>query len=305
MIKTIIFGAGAGGLNFMENEKNNRIFLACADNDYKKHGFKLNLINIIHPNKIRIFNFDEIVITTQWAKPVFKQLTDELYISPDKIVIPSKMLLTKLKPFEDQSTREFAKTIISIFQEQAILFKIPLLLDFGTLLGIVRDNNVISWDDDIDFGINFNFKDSLEPLIFCSLSKISQNINWHIIKQFNNENQIIAYEIHFEETSFLRNFVTTINFRKKINDKSIHLISLGKWFCPAEHFEDFEILKWNGKKVQVPKYFERYLSFVYGEWKKPKKDITAEDYLNLNEVSFEEFNRANFRREKYMLKDLK
>ena len=43
----------------------------------------------------------------------------------------------------------FLKKIVSVFEE----FDVDYWLEFGTLLGCYRDNRLISWDSDLDFGV--------------------------------------------------------------------------------------------------------------------------------------------------------
>ena len=51
---------------------------------------------------------------------------------------------------------------------------------FGTLLGLVRDNKIIEGDDDIDFYVNINHRDSL-------IKKLKSN--FLIIDESNPDNQ--------------------------------------------------------------------------------------------------------------------
>ena len=57
-----------------------------------------------------------------------------------------------LTTFSDDAHREVAKDILIEFYEYIASKKITLWPMFGTLLGMVRDNNLIPHDSDIDFG---------------------------------------------------------------------------------------------------------------------------------------------------------
>ncbi|WP_434290102.1 class I SAM-dependent methyltransferase [Clostridium botulinum] len=76
-LKIIIFGVSNGyeslkcNINFDKAE-----ILALADNDIKKQGGIINNISIISPNKIYSYNYDYIVIASQYYSEIQKQLLD-------------------------------------------------------------------------------------------------------------------------------------------------------------------------------------------------------------------------------------
>ena len=64
-IKTLLFGAGEGSLRFIENTRNERHFIAYLDNSEKKAGTVFGNLPVHLPTDLRLFDYDEIVITTQ------------------------------------------------------------------------------------------------------------------------------------------------------------------------------------------------------------------------------------------------
>jgi len=290
-IKTLLFGAGEGSEQFIINEKESRIFLAYIDNNEKRYNTKFNDLQIISPKDIEKYDYDEIVITTQWAREVKQQLLNELKIDTHKIVIPKKYLLKKPRPFQDINTKNLAKDIIKVFSKEAIKNNIPLCIDFGTLLGIVRDGDIILWDDDIDFAIDVSIIGTIEQWIINTTKKI--DIKFLIEKQSDKNNRTTSYQIKFLNNLF-NDFIISITARE--NDKknySIHLPSLGKWYAPKKYFEQLEIIVWEDVEILVPSNYKEYLTFVYGDWKTPKKDITMDDYNHINETSFKDIQNAN------------
>ena len=106
---------------------------------------------------------------------------------------------------------------------------------FGTLLGLVRDNNIISGDDDIDFYVNMKHRDDL-------------------IKKLKSNSLIIDENISINKTNYFLQAV------RKLNDK-IFIIDF--YFYEANLDNDFIIEKWNfqgmynieGKHLRIPKIF--------------------------------------------------
>jgi phosphorylcholine metabolism protein LicD len=292
-IKTIIFGAGAGAKKFLDNEKFTREFLAVCDNDGKKHGGIFEGYEVISPMQLNKYDFDEIVITTQWATQVLKQLVEDMKIDKAKVKVPPKSLLKKPQPFYHKPTRELARTIIKTLSISAREHSVPLVVDFGTLLGIVRDNDVIEWDDDVDFSVPIYKYNLFINWLDNELEKLSLPVELKIQKYTTKEGVVNSVLLSFESKE-VNSFLTSISLRQNDDLHSIHLPSGGMWYAPKKHFERFEIKKWNGVDLMLPSQYEEYLTFVYGEWKKPKKNISMADYANLGEVSFEEFEKIGF-----------
>lgn len=291
-IKTLLFGAGDGSKQYRINEAKNRTFLAYIDNNPDKHNTKLDNLIIISPLEIKTYNFDEIVITTQWANEVYKQLINELKIDKHKIVLPAKSLLKKPQPFRNNDTMVLARKIIKVFSTRAIENKIPLSLDFGTLLGIIRDDDIIPWDDDIDFALPYSFATNIETWLLETVALVNTSIIWTIDKQIDKDNKIVSYQIKFNNNAKFKNFTTSITFRENQGEYSIHLSSLGQWYAPIKHFDTLDKIKWQDSIVQIPFDVKNYLTFVYGNWEQVNRNMTMTDYNNIGEISFENFNNS-------------
>lgn len=290
MKKVLIFGTGNGAKKYLLKYGSSIEVIAAFDNDIKKHGTYLDKIRIYRPTEIKNFEYDEIIIVSQWAKEIYEQLINDLHLESIKIVIPAKSSIKEAtKPFEDPKTRELARKIIKGISSQAIKDNISIFVDFGTLLGIVRDDDVIEWDDDVDFSItNLPFNFNFSQWLMSTIDKMKLPVKTIIsFKSIANEN--INYLIKFDDTNSFRPFISSISFRKVVNENSIYMPSGGMWYAPKEHFEKYEILNWNGQDIFVPFDYENYLTFLYGDWKTPKKNITMSDYANLGKVDYESF----------------
>lgn len=297
--RTLIFGSGQGAIKFLEKYISTINIVGVLDNDIKKHGNLFEGVLISKPEDIATFEYDQIIIATQWAKSVYSQLTQELNIESSKIVIPAKVDIKRVKrPFENKEGRELARNIVKCFSTTAREHSIPLVLDFGTLLGIVRDNDIIEWDDDVDFSIaSFDNTVDYESWIKYTLAKIKSPVKfeYHMKK---DSKETVNYAIYLNEKECkdknFECFYTSITFRKLIGDNYIHLPSAGMWYSPKKHFNSFELFNWQDVEVQVPYSYKEYLTFLYGDWETPKKDITMNDYANLGDTSFSDLKEIDF-----------
>jgi hypothetical protein len=291
-IKTLLFGAGPGAACFIDNTKNQREFVGFLDNDNAKVGTTVFDLPVYSPSSLASIEYDEIVITTQWAMAVKSQLLQECSVPAEKIVLPVKNQLKSEQPFYCQNSLALGRRIIKGLNQLAGEQSIPLVVDFGTLLGLVRDKDIIAWDDDIDFAAPQQYAAQVETLVLAFV-KANPDINWRIEKVTDRNKLTTSILLKFSSDSEdLLIFTTSISFRVAQQGKSIHLPSMGMWYSPEKHFITFDKLHWHGESIQVPADYQGYLAFQYGDWNKPKKDIKLTDYAHLQDVTFDEVKRA-------------
>ncbi|WP_299074829.1 LicD family protein [uncultured Paraglaciecola sp.] len=294
-IKTLLFGAGAGAITFIHNTQAQREFIGFIDNDKAKHGKQLAGLHIYPPSSIENFDFDEIVISTQWALDVQRQLLDNCQIPPEKVLLPQKNLFKKIQPFANLASLQLGRTIIGELSELAVIRKLPLVVDFGTLLGLTRDGDIIPWDDDIDFSAPVEYAKNVELLLSEFVRTNKQLANWKVEKVVNKINQKVGFLLTFDDQlNRLSQFTTSLCLRQNNNGMSEHMPSLGMWSAPSIHFEQVDMMQWQGKQIQVPHQHREYLSYQYGDWITPKKDIQLSDYDNLQQVEFADIQAAGF-----------
>ena len=299
MKKTILFGAGEGCKNYIKNGTAKRNFIAIVDNDKDRWGSFFENIKIIDPSTIKEFEFDEIVITTQWIDEVKKDLL-KLGIDEKYIKIPQKRLLKKISPFLDAKTRESAAIILKHMAKTAYKDGVELFVDSGTLLGIIRDDGILPWDDDIDFSFDItkekNKKFDILHWAKESIKKIPLHVKCQAIVTTDKNDKVV--DISFDFYDNVEPFRVAINIRENKNGNSVEIARLGLFYAPAKFFSYPELYNWQDVTLQVPNHYEEYLEFVYGDWKTPKKNISLADYNHTGEVKFEDFKKVAFKQTK-------
>lgn len=124
----------------------------------------------------------------------------------------------------------------------------------GSLLGIIRDNDFITWDEDIDLYILEEDKEQFLPLLFefkaagfdvirywrCGLISIKKNgeyIDFYFVKKIADNIRCANGDVYFFE----------------------------------KYFQDTIVWDFKGIKFNIPREYEEFLEFRYGDWRTPVK----------------------------------
>lgn len=284
-----MFGAGSGGAVFLKNIRDGEFnveIVAVADNNKTKQGRKFHGLTVIEPKKIRELEYDAIVITSIFVNQIREQLIKELKVDEKKIEVPLKELMKTSymsKPFEDPVTRETARKtlfyILGIFESNNITY----FINHGTLLGIVRDDDIIPWDDDIDITIyEQDMKNALSYLkrSFQNLDYKTEQVQYSGTAIYQNNKTLTAINISAKR---IVDGMTVHEFSIDVQPVTFEkdMAIMPNTYAPAYHFTKTETIEFKGRSVTVPFEYKKYLEFSYGDWNVPKKNMTCMDIMNL------------------------
>lgn len=275
MEDVIIFGSGKAAESFIKHNQHEFNIVGIIDNNSAKHGTFLGEYLIHSPQSISELKYSKIVIGSMYVKEIKKQLEEQLAVDTANIIIPTKQFLKEeAYPFSDPVTLEFAenclKEIVDMFNKNDITY----YLDYGTLLGIVRDGKLIEWDDDLDFKISnsdvIRVQEIMEQYSESFYTKHGLTIEKNIYEKSDRKINNMCFTIIKDAQSVDIDF-----FVMYYKEDTVHQ---GDYIFPRHFFESKEMIQWNGISVSVPNDVAGYLTHVYGDWKVPKQFFTFGDY---------------------------
>lgn len=178
-----------------------------------------------------------------------------------------------------ERARNMLYSTIKFFDNSNIAYH----LEGGTLLGIVRDGDLLPWDHDIDLSIPSSEVDKLLKaryklylkgfkVTIRKSSKQSGPFEKDQIYLFKIK-KLIPSIIKFVYPWYAKNYVVLDVFVKVTDGNDtywrteIRLLKVDK-----KHYQSFESLNYMGYKVKIPNDYKEYLTQKYGDWSIPVKD---------------------------------
>ena len=158
--------------------------------------------------------------------------------------------------------------------------KIPYILEAGTLLGIVRENRLLPWDNDVDITITRQFESqllkSLWKMRLLGL-KVQAKYYDRDLKYFKKGELRIIKIKHKNPLKFFKtDVILDIFIKRKIEQEYFWTVGIKAPVLKSvpEEFYDFHTqIDFKGKKYSVPKDYEGYLENHYGkDWRIPVKE---------------------------------
>jgi phosphorylcholine metabolism protein LicD len=141
-------------------------------------------------------------------------------------------------------------------------------LEFGTLLGLIREGKIIDWDDDIDIGIN---EESMTLENIQEMRKKCEEFGFILGEErINEKNELDGFrKIYYSDANRLYCDIWTF----KRGDNNIRYAP--STFTAAQHEDYFtknkKIFKFNNKEYFIPDNVEEFLQIRYANWRKPIK----------------------------------
>lgn len=140
-------------------------------------------------------------------------------------------------------------------------------LEFGTLLGLIRENKIIDWDNDLDVGVK---KESFAEEKINDVKRKCSEFGFNLMYKEDEK----LYKIIYGEKNYL---FCDIWIFQRLEGGIMSAVSPATQAVHEESFTiDKEILNFNNKSYFIPKNINEFLTMRYGpDWKKPIQSMRS------------------------------
>ena len=143
---------------------------------------------------------------------------------------------------------------------------------YGTLLGIIRENNFIEWDEDIDL---FILSEDKEKLLDAFWTMKAEGLELVRVERCNHLYSVMRNNEYID-------FYIMDKISPEIRT------GYGDLFMFEKYLTDLIDWDFRGITISIPRQYEECLEFLYGDWRTPVK------YANFN-LSKAKIFKANFK----------
>ncbi len=177
-------------------------------------------------------------------------------------------------------TGEVARQSLQVLKDITNLFdqkNIPYCLEGGTLLGIIREQRLLPWDNDMDLTIT---ADHFEQVQSC-LNGVTRKYRVRTRVFFSDYGPLKAGEprlikIRDRKFFFFRGRVQLDIFVKHSDGQDYYWVvgnpeNHAIKSVPEKYYTDLTTYEFDGKQYRVPKDYRQYLTLRYGDWEQPVK----------------------------------
>lgn len=182
-------------------------------------------------------------------------------------------MILKLERGKDKMNKKLAEQLFKDIVDCLNKSRLSYWLEYGTLLGFVRERDFIDTDFDIDFGILYEEEKVnkfielvLDLGIELNIGKLEDGTLRKMSKTvFGNKKEFAKVEVcvFYKTEQFLF---------KPMNFKNGELYG---YRHPIKYFETLWEVRFKDKYVKIPSFPEEYLEWHYGDWKTPRIDISS------------------------------
>ncbi len=152
---------------------------------------------------------------------------------------------------------------------------VPYHLEGGTLLGIIREGDLLPWDFDVDLSI----PSTALPALLALKWRIRSRLLRFRVRRFGGDGlawrrgDIRIVKLRNRRWDCLIAPITIDILVKYRQGEDVYWQASDKVMkVPALHYRSFEEIRFRGRTLRVPNEPAGYLALKYGDWRTPVKE---------------------------------
>ncbi|MBK3519498.1 LicD family protein [Carboxylicivirga marina] len=148
-------------------------------------------------------------------------------------------------------------------------------LEGGTLLGIVRENRILPWDNDLDISVRDVSDKDIENFV-KALKKDGLRLRMRLFTHDYSFAKTGDYRLLKIRTKFLwfikGPVVLDVFFKKTEGNHVKWVINKTQKQVPSHFHDESTTITFNNYQYKTPKNYREYLTYRYGDWQVVRKD---------------------------------
>lgn len=178
----------------------------------------------------------------------------------------------------DGNNLQIAEKMLHDVTQVFELFNVPYWLEGGTQIGIVREQRLLPWDNDMDISMYDNHRKKLWlviPLLLIRGYRLTLQNHQVDMGPFK-KGELKIIKIRNYNRRLKKGKVTLDVFiKRKVEDQCFWVVGIKKRVLkstPARYTDSLTEIDFKNKNYLIPEDYDGYLTFRYGDWREPQKE---------------------------------
>jgi len=150
-------------------------------------------------------------------------------------------------------------------------------LEGGTLLGVIRENRLLPWDNDMDISMYIKDRWKLVQVaikLFFKGYRISTRFYNRNLGPFKKGEMRMIKVRNYEKFLKKGEVMLDIFLKRKVKNDYFWTVGIKSPVLkssPAKFYDELDWTEFDNKKYMISKDYDGYLTYRYGDWKTPVK----------------------------------
>jgi hypothetical protein len=255
----VLFGAGTACVYFMRNT--GIMPEIIVDNDSRKRGTRMGGICIVSPDSVSWERVKRVVIVSEGLADILEQL-NSLGVRRELIEVPPKALCGG-DGLSDFAVRQKMLDLLGTLS--ALPLTQPVVCIYGTALGIIRDGDLIHWDNDVDLVVGAESHSKVDAFLRQSYDSQQTSATKHVYTPTVDRASGVPLSVETYDQG-------TATFTQTLFGK--------EWTWSVRRFLEPARRQVHSRTIYVPAEPESYLEAIYGpSWSIPNRNFSNCDYV--------------------------
>jgi len=178
----------------------------------------------------------------------------------------------------DGNNLQIAEKMLSSVTRIFDMVGAPYWLEGGTQIGIVREQRLLPWDNDMDISIYDTFKSKLwliVPMLMLRGYRLTLQNHQADMGPFKKGELKIIKIRNFSRRLKKGGVTLDVFIKRKIGDACFWVVGVEKRVLkstPAHFTESLSTITFKDKDYLIPTDYDGYLTYRYGAWREPQKE---------------------------------